>query len=308
MPATTKVRPDANPIAALLAGFAARQPIRAGSLIITVFGDTLLPRGGKILLADLIALLEAFSLNDGQVRTALSRLVAEGWLEGKRLGRRSLYRVTRTGRHRFEEATRRIYFGPSRRWRDDWYVALLPPGGGRDELKKDLGWLGFGTLAPGVMLHPSPDAASLASVIHDRPLSERPLMISGKSHPAASSLLNSIVERCWDFAELSLAYQRFLATFTTLDAALSRGLRPSPRDALLARILLIHDYRRIVLRDPMLPAPLLPREWIGRAAFATARSIYRVLRGAADRWIEAHLHDETEALPPPDPAYRRRFR
>jgi phenylacetic acid degradation operon negative regulatory protein len=301
------VRPATDPIAALLADFSARQPVRAGSLIITVFGDAVLPRGGKVLLADLIALLEAFSLNEGQVRMALSRLVAEGWLESKRLGRKSLYRVSRIGWHRFEEATRRLYFGPPRNWRGDWHVALLPSGVERDELRKDLGWLGFGVLAPGVMLHPSPDAASLASVIRDRSSSERPLMIAGKSLPANSPLLRALVERCWDFAELSAAYQRFLSTFAPLHAALAQELTPSPLEALLARIILIHDYRRIVLRDPMLPDRLLPPEWIGREAFATARRIYRSLRAAADRCIDARLHDEAGPLPPPGAGYRRRF-
>jgi len=256
-----------------------------------------------VLIADLIALLEAFSLNDSQVRTALSRLVADGWLEGKRLGRRSLYRVTRIGRHRFEEATRRIYFGPPRQWRGDWHIAILPVE--HDELRKDLGWLGFGTLAPGVMLHPAPDTTSLASVIRDLPPAGRPLVITGKSLPGDSPLLLALVERCWDCAELSTAYQRFLATFTPLRRALANGLEPTPLEALLSRIILIHDYRRIVLRDPMLPARLLPRDWSGREAFGTARDIYRALRDVAERWIDTRLHDEGGPLPPPRPGLRR---
>jgi len=279
--------------------------VRTGSLIITVFGDVILPRGGQVLLADLIGLLEAFSLNDSQVRTALSRLVADGWLEGKRLGRRSRYRVTRIGRHRFEEATRRIYFGPPTEWQGDWHIAVLPASIEHDELRKDLGWLGFGVLAPGVMLHPAPDAASLASVIRDLPAAERPLVITGKSFPGDSPLQHTLVERCWDFGELSAAYQHFLATFASLRRALANGRKPTALEALLSRIILIHDYRRIVLRDPMLPAQLLPRDWIGREAFAAAREIYRALCDVAERWIDMHLHDENGPLPPPRPGLRR---
>ena len=258
-----------------------------------------------MLLADLIELLEAFSLNDSQVRTALSRLVADGWLEGKRLGRRSLYRVTRIGRHRFEEATRRIYFGPPRRWRGNWHIAVVPVGIEHDELRKDLGWLGFGTLAAGVMLHPAPDTASLASVIRDLPAAERPLVITGKSFAGDLPLLHALVERCWDFAELSAAYRRFLATFSPLHRALADGLKPTPLEALLSRVILIHDYRRIVLRDPMLPARLLPRDWIGREAFGAARGIYRALRGMAEHWVDMQLHDERGPLPPPRAGLRR---
>ena len=299
---------SADPIGALLKRFTARRPIRTGSLIITIFGDAILPRGGAVLLADLLPLLAHFSLNGSQVRTALSRLVAEHWLEAERLGRRSLYRPTETGRHRFEEATRRIYGGPKRRWRGDWLVLVLPEGAETGELGKDLGWLGFGRLASGVMLHPAPDAASLASVIADLPAAGRPLAIAGKTPGAARpELTQALVRRCWDLAALGKAYRGFLAEFAPLRRALARGASVEPLPALLARLMLIHDYRRILLRDPMLPPALLPRDWIGREAYGAARSLYRALAPAAERWIDAHLHAPGGPLPRPDAAFRRRF-
>jgi len=263
-----------------------------------------------VLLADLIALLEAFQLNDSQVRTALSRLVADGWLAAERQGRRSLYRLTETGRHRFDEATRRIYAGPPTAWRGEWHLVILPPdSASRDELKKDLGWLGFGHLAPGVMLHPAPDRDSLASVIGDLPAPERPLVIAGATaFAAAPDPLHGLVARCWDLAALTASYRDFLAAFAALGAALAAGLKPQPLPALLARLILIHDYRRIILRDPLLPPRLLPGDWIGRAAYREARRLYRRLARPAERWIDAHLHGEDGALPPPDAAFRERFR
>jgi phenylacetic acid degradation operon negative regulatory protein len=299
-----------DPIAALLADFTARQPIRTGSLIVTVFGDAILPRGGAVLLADLITLLEAFHLNHSQVRTALSRLVADGWLESSRTGRRSLYRLTQTGRHRFDEAMRRIYAGPSAVWRGQWHLVILPPeSASRDELRKDLGWLGFGQLASGIMLHPAPDPASLASVIGDLPASERPLVVAGTAaYNAPPELLRDLVERCWDLAALARSYRQFGAAFAPLGTALAQGLKPPPLPALLARIMLIHDYRRIILRDPLLPSRLLPEDWIGRAAYRQARAIYRKLTRPAERWIDDHLHGEDGARPPPDVGFRERFR
>lgn len=259
-------------------------------------------------LADLIALLRHFSLNDSQVRTALSRLVAEGWLAAERHGRRSLYRPTETGRHRFEEATRRIYAGPPPRWRGEWHLLVLPAGTEQGALGKELGWLGFGSLAPGVKLHPAPDAAALASVIGDLPAGERPLAIAGKSVLAAPpALLRGLVARCWDLDALAHSYRELLAGFAALRRALAEGFIPEPLPALLARLLLIHDYRRIILRDPMLPPELLPRDWIGREAYAAARGLYRALAKPAERWIDEHLHGEKGRLPKPDAAFRRRF-
>ena len=41
------------------------------------------------------------------------------------------------------------------------------------------------------------------------------------------------------------------------------------------RTLLIHAYRRVLLRDPQLPAALLPLDWPGAAAYALCRDFYR---------------------------------
>lgn len=298
----------ADPIAALVGRFAARRPIRTGSLVVTIFGDALLPRGGAVQLADLIALLRHFSLNDSQVRTALSRLAAEGWLEAERHGRRSLYRPTATGRHRFDEATRRIYAGPPAQWDGEWQLLVLPRGAERGALGKELGWLGFGTLAPGVMLHPAPDMASLASVMEDLAPAERPLAIAGKSVlDAPPSLLENLVTRCWDLAALAQSYRELLADFAGLRRAVAEGFALEPLPALLARLLLIHDYRRIILRDPMLPPALLPKDWIGREAYGMARALYRALAPPAERWIDDNLHGEEGALPKPDAGFERRF-
>jgi phenylacetic acid degradation operon negative regulatory protein len=297
-----------DPIARLLQRFAARQPIRTGSLIVTVFGDAILPRGGTVLLADLIALLRHFSLNDSQVRTALSRLVADHWLAAERRGRQSLYRPTETGRHRFEEATRRIYAGPPRSWRGSWQMLVLPEAAERGELGKDLGWLGFGRLAPGMMLHPSPDPASLASVIRDAPAAERPLAIAGKTALAAPpELLQALVARCWDLAALAQSYRAFVEGFAEFRRGVERGFAPEPLPALLARLMLIHDYRRVLLRDPMLPPELLPNNWIGREAYDTARRLYRALAKPAERWIDDNLHGEKGRLPAANAGFRRRF-
>ena len=76
---------------------------RAKSLIVTVFGDAILPHGGSIWMGSLVALLAPFGVNERLVRTAVLRLTRDNWLVADSIGRRSYYRLTDTGSHRFEE-------------------------------------------------------------------------------------------------------------------------------------------------------------------------------------------------------------
>ena len=57
------------------------------------------------------------------------------------------------------------------------------------------------------------------------------------------------------------------------------------------RILLIHDYRRAVLRDPMLPAGLLHSDWPGLKVAAMSPQLYRLLAWPS----QAHITGVLEA-------------
>jgi phenylacetic acid degradation operon negative regulatory protein len=84
-----------------------REPSRTGSIVITVFGDAIVPRGGAVWLGTLLAFFEALDIDSGVVRTAMSRLAADGWLERSKVGRNSFYRLASKGQHIFETARRR---------------------------------------------------------------------------------------------------------------------------------------------------------------------------------------------------------
>ena len=55
--------------------FRSRPTLRAGSLITTVFGDAIAPRGGTVWLGSLIRALDGFGINERLVRTSVFRLV-----------------------------------------------------------------------------------------------------------------------------------------------------------------------------------------------------------------------------------------
>src|ERR1700681_3106881 len=88
--ATTAAAATATAAAAaaeLVARSRRQRPLRGGSLIVTLFGDSIMPRGGAVALGSLIALAAPFGLNERLVRTADARLAKDGWLEGRRAGK-----------------------------------------------------------------------------------------------------------------------------------------------------------------------------------------------------------------------------
>src|SRR6187431_521172 len=92
------------------------EPSRTGSLIVTFYGDAILPRGGSVWLGTLLAFLELLEIDGGVVRTAMSRLAADGWLEREKLGRKSFYKLAAGGRGRFETGIEHVYRPGSSSW------------------------------------------------------------------------------------------------------------------------------------------------------------------------------------------------
>src|ERR1700761_2904236 len=143
-----------------------REPSRTGSIAITVFGDAIVPRGGSVWLGTLLAFFETLGTEGGVVRTAMSRLAADGGLERTKVGRNSFYRLAGKGRQTFEAATRHIYDPPPSDWTGRFELLLIGHGEDRDVAREALGNAGFGSPLPGVWVAPSgvpvPDEAASA--------------------------------------------------------------------------------------------------------------------------------------------------
>jgi phenylacetic acid degradation operon negative regulatory protein len=84
-------------------------------------------------------------------------------------------------------------------------------------------------------------------------------------------------------------------------------LHTDPQAAFVIRSLLIHEYRRLHLRDPMLPEQLLPPEWPGTRAAHLCREIYRRIFKPSEGFLSSVAARLDGALPPPDQAIEHRF-
>lgn len=281
-----------SPVVAAILARLQEQPSHTGSLIVTLFGDAILPRGGTIALATIIELCAAMGIGPGVVRTAVSRLAADGWLVATRQSRSSFYRIGPTRSGEFIRAARHI-FGPARRQGVDRLTLVLSePGEAREAVRDRLTKLGF-VAWQGVMLAPERSLpASLAANV---------TALTGEAAPDA---LRRLAVRAWRLDALGERYQSFVEAFEPL---VRQAKRLDARDALIARTLLIHDYRRIILRDPRLPGAFLPIPWAGDAARELCATLYTAVLEESDRWLDRHARIETGALPPPDSSLALRF-
>ncbi|MGE0483606.1 MAG: phenylacetic acid degradation operon negative regulatory protein PaaX [Gammaproteobacteria bacterium] len=291
----------------VVAGLLAAAPPRAGSLAITLFGDVVSLQGGCVWLGSLVEVMAGFGLNARQVRTAVFRLARDGWLAAEQRGRRSFYRLTPFGQRHYARAATRIYAAADPAWDGEW--TLVMPGAldtvTRDELRKRLGWLGYGALAAGVLAHPRADDAALADVLDELGLAER--VVSWRARTANLDPLSDLAGAAWQLDEAAARLRVFIERFQPCADDLETGRIPSPSTAFQLRCLLIHEYRRILLRTPDLPAELLAVDWPGHAARELVAGLYRRLHAAASHHASAVLCDASGPLPPPDAAFLGRF-
>ncbi|GAB4348150.1 MAG: phenylacetic acid degradation operon negative regulatory protein PaaX [Oricola sp.] len=265
------------------------QRLRVWSVIITVFGDAIVPRGGSIPLQALQEILGRLGIEAGAVRTALSRLASEGWVIRQRRGRLSHYSLDMRGQRAFDEATQLIYAAGPPDWEGRWTVAV--PTAGNGEAGPDLEAAGFVSRG-GAWLRPEVGGA--------RPVPkglEHYLVIENQPGTAPAD-----VHRFWDLESVAAAIRAFCRALGPLMKALEQDT-PAPLDALALRTLVIHEWRRIVLRAPALPADLLPPDWPCADARVMLKRIYGKLAEPSEAWLTG------QGLPPladPD-AFEARF-
>ena len=224
-----------------------------------------------------------------------------------RSGRHSEYSLTRHGRERFAEATQRIYSEPPQDWDHQWTILLLPPaaGGRRNRIREEMLWLGFGQLAPGVLAHPSRSVEDTRQQLREMGVRTHPVVLQARSAGVAQD--RQLILAGWDFAELERGYRRFVSGFAPVERILADGALPSPQCAFVLRALLIHEYRKIHLRDPLLPHDLLPREWIGVAAYDLCRGLYRRVFAAAEEYLSSNARPLDGPLASPSSGAAGRF-
>ena len=290
--------------------------VKAGSLIISVFGDAVLPRGGRIWLGSLIRLLQPRDLNERLVRTTVFRLVRDEWLTTQTHGRRTDYMLSPSGQRRFEEAARQIYAAHAPLWDLRWRLIMVLgelSARERERLRRALYWQGFGQIGTSCFVHPGADLGSAFAALGADGMSDllprlMPL-VAANPRLGQSASDADIVRLAWNLEQLAADYSSFVACYQPILEALRQSSSESVDEegAFLIRSLLIHDFRRLLLRDPELPEVLQPPAWPGHEARRLCKEVYRRLLPASERHLDRHLLLASGEVPAASSMVNKRF-
>jgi phenylacetic acid degradation operon negative regulatory protein len=266
-------------------------PVHARSALFDLYGDHLLRRGGSAPVAALIRLLEPLGIRPPAVRTAVSRMVGQGWLTPVEIGSSPVpgYALTERARLRLDRAGSRIYRTDGE-WDGLWHVRVLAPIAERrrrERVRSQLRFLGVAPLSDSTWVSPR------ASVEVDQLLLDEDLdavcLTTADIGPVPALLAAFEFDSLADEYAAWLADAKDLLATLVAGAAARTGCESDDVAAFVVRTRLVHSWRKFLFTDPGLPEALLPREWPGRRAAAFFDQHAAQLLPATDRFIDLCL-------------------
>jgi len=288
-----------------------RRPVKAKSLIMTIFGDAVVPRGGRIWLSSLVSLASQFGLAEPLIRTSALRLANEDWLQRNQIGKYSYYSMSKRYSITDDALQSQIYNTADSLRRNGW--TILRTFGDQLErsesyvLRKTLSSFGFGQIAPQVYIHPSLARQAVHHIITSGGRNGMAgVAFFDAQHDQGPDQMQELARQAWEFGDLRQSYDRFIDTFDPLPGLLARGAA-QPGVAFRLRTLIVHEYRRMALRDPRLPDNMHDSQWPGEDAYQLAGHLYRNLLAASETYLDNHFTVENGKIPKADHRLVERF-
>ncbi len=212
---------------------------RVWSLMISLFGDLAQDAGQSIDGPVLSAIMTGMQVKPEAARVALHRLRNDGWIVSEKSGRISQHSLSAKGRDESAAASPRIYANPNRQG-GAWQLVLT-----QDARDGEMATRGFASVAPRVYVGPSENS-----------IPDNALSFAGDQVP---DWLRAQAEP----EDLRQGYADLLKTLTALKADLPQAEALNPINVAILRCLIVHNWRRLVLKHPVLPAPLVSKDWPG---------------------------------------------
>ena len=259
--------------------------VNARSALFDLYGDHLRARGSQAPVAALVRLLAPLGITEPAVRTAVSRMVRQGWLVPVKLAGGPGYALTPRAGRRLDEAADRIYRRDGAEWDGHWHVTVcerIRERARRDRVRAALRYLGYAPLTETTWISPRP-SVELGALLDSEGVT------AARFRATYDGDAGALLAHAWDLDGLARDYQRWLA----LAAGLLGSARPGAPDEEIfsLRSTLVHDWRKFLFRDPGLPASLLPASWPGHEAARLFHAESARLLPAAARFVDCCLSD-----------------
>lgn len=266
------------------------------ALILDLFGDYLRYVDCEVRLGHLTTLFEAFEIAPATVRVTMSRLRREGWFTSRRMGRETVYTLSPHMLEVLDEGRRRIFAPASSPWDQSWTMVIYQLSEadrqGREQLRKELAWQGFGPLTTSTWLAPGDRREDVHTLTRDFPTAQMDVLRStsdGLDHD------RELVSRCWDLTTLASEYDAFNAhnRHVVQSASTLAGA-----EAMVERTRVITTFRHFPFKDPRLPKDLRPEAWPGVEAHQIFHQAHAALGPAARAYVAGVIGREVPS--PPD--------
>ena len=265
--------------------------LKVWSLIISFFGDSIVDRGGNIAAGTVQTVLDRIDIGDGAVRTAFSRLANDGWVDREKLGRRSYYQLAQEGKTPFTLASKQIYspvVEPQLN-NETWLLGV-------HEEKTKLDASAFSNLIE----------LQNRSVLILNPRTSDEVRLQKKGFLCVQGQCTEVPQ--WVVNQLRPAdWLDQVASLQKVFATLARKPPTEPLAALACRTLLIHQWRRVLLRYASLPDVLKGNSiMLENECRHFVGDLYHKLTGPAESWLDEHGRSRQGPLPAAriDPATR----
>ena len=138
-------------------------------------------------------------------------------------------------------------------------------------------------------------------------LRKRTIVMQCEQHGEPETAMHRLVRESWNLDELEARYRSFVGLFQPILDTLTAADNLDALAALQIRLVLIHEYRKILLRDPQLPDVLLSSHWTGHDAYALCRELYAVLQPRSEQFVNDNFEAIGGKLPSPSAPFYQRF-
>lgn len=270
-----------------------RQPVRTQALMFTVWGGYIYLREIKtpVWIGSLIEMFGELGYSEQAVRLALSRMCRHGWLKREKVETRSYYSMTSKGRNFMEQGAKRLFpqVKSNSNWDGLWrmFIYSIPEKQSklRSIVRKELMWLGCGSLAYGVWISPNPTEKDIEALIQEYKLSNYTEFFLAQGRGLTED--RKMVEKCWNLDKVNQLYIEFIEN---CQAKLQEfGDDVQENICFRNRVQLNYEYRKLIFQDPDLPKELQPDNWKGEEAAKLFELCYKKWEKGAVAYFDSIL-------------------